>query len=205
MSHDPAGIGITYTGYALLFVAMILLLAMPGYGFRTTLKKLTGSKLVVTILLFGLTATTASAQTAKTLPDNVAAEFGQLCSYNNGRIAPVQTLARNFTTKLYGKPNYKGFSAEQVLTGWILNPAQWANEPMIKLKGEARSLVGNGHKYVSYNDLIAASGKLDKAMNDIFSGKEVAGAKSFRETDEKLNIIQMLLNGQILKLFPYTR
>lgn len=38
VSHDPAGIGITYTGYALLFVAMILLLAMPGYGFRTTLK-----------------------------------------------------------------------------------------------------------------------------------------------------------------------
>ena len=204
VSHDPAGIGITYTGYALLFVAMILLLAVPGYGFRTTLKKLTNSKLVVTILFFGLSATTASAQTAKTLPDNVAAEFGQLCSYNNGRIAPVQTLARNFTTKLYGKPNYKGFSAEQVLTGWILNPAQWADEPMIKLKGEARSLVGNGHKYVSYNDLIAASGKLDKAMNDIFSGKEVAGAKSFRETDEKLNIIQMLLNGQILKLFPYT-
>ena len=204
VSHDPAGIGITYTGYALLFVAMILLLAMPGYGFRTTLKKLTNSKLVVAILFFGLSATTASAQTAITLPDNVAAEFGQLCSYNNGRIAPVQTLARNFTTKLYGKPNYKGFSAEQVLTGWILNPAQWADEPMIKLKGEARSLVGNGHKYVSYNDLIAASGKLDKAMTDIFSGKEVAGAKSFRETDEKLNIIQMLLNGQILKLFPYT-
>ena len=203
VSHDPAGIGITYTGYALLFVAMILLLAMPGYGFRTTLKKLTSSKLVVAIMLFGLTATTASAQTAKTLPDNVAAEFGQLCSYNNGRIAPVQTLARNFTTKLYGKPNYKGFSAEQVLTGWILNPAQWADEPMIKLKGEARSLVGNGHKYVSYNDLIAASGKLDKAMNDIFSGKEVAGAKSWREADEKLNIIQMLLNGQMLKIFPH--
>lgn len=203
ISHDPAGIGITYTGYGLLFLSMILLLAIPSGGFRTTLKKLMNSKLALVALFLGLSAD-ASAQTSKTLPENLATEFGQLCSYNNGRIAPVQTLARDFTTKLYGKPKYKGFSAEQILTGWILNPAQWASEPMIKLKGEARNIVGNGRKYVSYNDLIANIAKLDNAMNDIFSGKEVAGAKSFREADEKLNIIQMLLNGQILKIFPYT-
>ena len=204
VSHDPAGIGITYTGYALLFVAMILLLIMPNCGFCTTLKKLINSKLALIIAFVALGTMTAQAQTAKTLPRGVAADFGQLCAYNNGRIGPLQTLARNFTTKLYGKPNYQGMSAEQVFVGWLLNPAEWANEPMIRLKGEAREVVGGGRKYVSYNDLIATNAKLDKAMADIFSGKDVAGAKSLREADEKLNIIQMLLNGQMLKMFPYT-
>ena len=203
VSHDPAGIGITYVGYALLFLSMILMLLLPGEGFRQTLKRLANSKLATVVTLLALSTMTASAQTAKTLPRDLAADFGQLCTYNNGRICPVQTVARNFTIKLYGKPNYKGMSAEQIFMGWILNPTQWADEPMIKLKGEARNLVGNGRKYVSYNDFLANSAKLDNALSDIFSGKNVSGAKSFREADEKLNIIQMLLNGQMLKIFPY--
>ena len=206
VSHDPAGIGITYTGYALLLIAMILLLLMPNCGFRTTLKKLAGSKLAAAALLLciGLQAETVSAQnTTKALPRNVAEEFGQLYAYSNGRIGPMQTVARNFTIKLYGKANYKGMSAEQVFVGWLLNPSGWADEPMIKLKGEARNVIGGGSKYVSYNDFIANNRRLDEVMTDIFSGKDVPGAKSFREADEKMNIVMMLLNGQLFKIFPY--
>ncbi len=206
VSHDPVGIGITYTGYAMLLIAMILLLIMPNCGFRTTLKKLVSSKLAAAVLLLciGLQAQTLSAQNnSKALPRNVAEEFGQLYAYSNGRIGPMQTVARNFTIKLYGKANYKGMSAEQVFMGWLLNPSGWADEPMIKLKGEARNVIGGGSKYVSYNDFIANNRRLDEVMTDIFSGKDVPGAKSFREADEKMNIVMMLLNGQLLKLFPY--
>lgn len=38
VSHDPWGIGITYTGYGLLFLSMLLLLILPGEGLRLTLR-----------------------------------------------------------------------------------------------------------------------------------------------------------------------
>lgn len=38
VSHDPWGIGITYTGYGLLFVSMLLLLVLPNEGLRLTLR-----------------------------------------------------------------------------------------------------------------------------------------------------------------------
>ncbi len=203
VSHDPAGIGITYVGYALLFLSMILMLLLPGEGFRQTLKRLANSKLTLAAIAFStLLPLSAMAGTA-TVPRPIAADFGRLHAYNGSRICPVQTVARNFCIKLYGKSNYKGMSAEQVFVGWILNPSQWADEPMIKLKGEARNSIGGGRKYVSYNDLITNGSKLDNAVSDIFSGKDVPGAKSWREADEKLNIIQMLLNGQMLKIFPH--
>ena len=46
--------------------------------------------------------------------------------YYNDRICPVQTLARDFTMKLYGKASYRGMTPEQVLTGWIFFPDSWS-------------------------------------------------------------------------------
>lgn len=39
VSYDPWGIGITYTGYALLFVSMLLLLLLPQEGFRMAVRQ----------------------------------------------------------------------------------------------------------------------------------------------------------------------
>ena len=36
VSHDPVGIGITYVGYGLLFISMLLLLVLPGEGFPSS-------------------------------------------------------------------------------------------------------------------------------------------------------------------------
>jgi len=40
VSYDPWGIGITYVGYAMLFLSMLLLLVLPKEGFRATLSQL---------------------------------------------------------------------------------------------------------------------------------------------------------------------
>ncbi len=155
VSHDPWGIGITYVGYALLFVSMFLLLILPHEGFRQALKKL--SVLVVLAFL----SVSATAQTApKVLPDSLAEKFCDLYVYYNGRICPVQTVARDVTIKLYGKPTYRGFSAEQVFSGWMLFPTQWYKEPLKKTKNLAQE-------------------------------------------NEQKAILQMIVNGQFLKIYPY--
>lgn len=207
VAHDPVGIGITYAGYALLFISMLLLLIMPNESFRKILRKIAENKvksIVIILILCNINTFAATDGTLKTIPSDVAKEFGNLYAYSNGRICPMQTVARNFTIKLYGRPAYKGLTAEQVLCGWILYQESWIDEPMIKLKGTARRIVGNGSKLASYNDFFNNDEyKLSHQLNDIFSGKQVDGAKSIRDADEKMNILQMLFNHELVKFFPY--
>lgn len=62
-----------------------------------------------------------------------------------GRVAPVQTFARDLTVKICGKPAYGKYTAEQVLAGWIFFPEQWQHEPMIRIKQDTvRKLLGSG-------------------------------------------------------------
>ena len=61
VSYDPWGIGTTYTGYAILLIAMLLFFTQPDSRFRTALRK---GKSVAMVLLMLLATTTANAQQA---------------------------------------------------------------------------------------------------------------------------------------------
>ena len=123
VSHDPVGIGITYVGYGLLFVSMLLLLVLPGEGFRRALRRLS---VMAGLLMFSMGSLWASPQT---LSQDEAQAFCSLYAYYNGRICPMQTIAKDFTTKLYGKDHYGDLSCEQVFTGWVFYPSLWTNVP----------------------------------------------------------------------------
>lgn len=129
VSRDPWGTGLVYTGYALLLLSLIGFFFLKNTLFRSALSKVAP---VVALLL--VTSFAASAQNPKTLPKDVAEEFGHLYVYYNGRIAPMQTMARDYVMKAYGKPSYKGLSAEQVFTGWMLFYDSWKDVP-VKKKG----------------------------------------------------------------------
>ncbi len=200
--HDPWGIGVTYTGYALLVVSMLLFLVLPGEGFRRLLRNKTIVR-SATVLFFSFLSLGASAE-GKVLPKDVAQQFGSIYTYYNGRICPLQTVARDFTTKLYGSPEYKGYTSEQVFTGWMLYAMSWLDEPIIKVKGgHTKQLLGTDAKYVSYADFFS-NGKylLEDAVADIHQGKEVTDSRAITETDEKMNILRMHLNGQLAKIYP---
>lgn len=152
VSHDPVGIAVIYTGYALL------LLGLLAFFFTDKrLKKFFGNALryssVIAILLC-LEATASAtgnsvgglpqtenasvkgnqvkrgSASPKVLPKNIAAEFGRLYVLYHGRICPLQTLASDFSAKLYGTSGVKGLTDEQVLTGWMFYGTSWRNIPM---------------------------------------------------------------------------
>ena len=66
----------------------------------------------------------------KVLPKGIAAEFGKLYVLYQGRICPLQTLASDFSAKLYGTSGVKELTDEQVLTGWMFYGTSWRNIPM---------------------------------------------------------------------------
>ena len=69
----------------------------------------------------------------------------------------MSTLANDFTTKLYGKPSYKGLNANQVLCGWLFFYDRWADEQMIKIKGDnIKQTLGVEGKYARLNDFVGS-------------------------------------------------
>lgn len=132
-SSDPVGISITYLGYGLLFLSMLLLLILPNEGFRRLLTQLRHLSLMVIVLLTFASAASLQAK-PRSIPAQQAHEFCSLYVYYNGRICPLQTVAKDFTYKLYGKSKYKECNAEQVFTGWVLFPYTWMEEPLKERK-----------------------------------------------------------------------
>ncbi len=128
VSHDPVGIAVIYTGYALLLLGLLCFFFTDKRFKKFFAGALRYSLVLVSLLSVGTTASAASSP--KALPRESAAEFGELYVLYHGRICPLQTLAKDFTTKLYGASGVKGLTDEQVLTGWMFYGTSWRDVPM---------------------------------------------------------------------------
>ena len=168
VAHDPWGVGVTYAGYILLFAALIGLFAERNGQFRTLLRNTASKTAALLVLMMLCAALPAQAnEKPRTLPKESADKMGQMYVMYKGRVCPLQTLAKDFTTKLYGSARYKGYTPEQVFSGWLFYTNEWQNEPTPRIERDLKR-------------------------------------KKFREAEEKRQIINMLLNGQLLKIFPHT-
>ncbi len=181
VAHDPWGIGVTYCGYAILLIGLVGLMVSPKGRFRQLLK---GAAVALMLLLPG-----AASATPQTLPRSTADRMGQMYILYKGRVCPLQTFAKDFTTKLTGNATYHGLTPEQVLSGYLFYYADWADEPAVKLKGAAEL---NLPKRASVSQMAFLADTTFGPMS----------AKNLRAANEKYNLVQMLLRGKLLKIFP---
>ncbi len=198
VSHDPWGIGITYVGYGLLLLSMILFFFDRGSNFRKLLRTplLKGGMLCVMLCLPMAAGAAPDGALPPTLPRSSADGLGRLYVYYQDRICPLSTLAKDFTVKLYGKSCYKGYTPEQVVAGWLFWYDEWKEEPVIRIKSvETRRLLGIEGKYAALSDYRNA---VNSYRLEGFAGR---GAS---EADEKFNLVAMLCTGSMLRIFPYT-
>lgn len=197
VSHDPWGIGISYTGYVFLALTMIAFFFSKKSRFRELIRK---SSLLALLLFVTLPAIASEGgkDMPKALQRPLAKSFGMLYVYHNGRIVPMQTLARDFCLKIYGKDSYRGLTAEQVLTGWIFYYDDWKCQPMIKIKGEkVRQALGIRGKYASILDFYNRDGyKLNHDSGTDLSNRDMLSA------DEKASFISLVCTGKALKIIP---
>lgn len=202
IAYDPYGIALTYTGYAFLLLSFILFFFDKHSYFRKLLNHPALKKITVCILLSTSVITMFGASVPPSLPKETANEFGKLYVYYNDRICPLQTLAKEFTTKLYGKSNYKGLTPEQVLTGWLFFYEQWKQEPMILIKDkEVQKLLGAKGKYVRLADFAGSTGyKLEQISPSDMNAKTT---RAIEEANEKFSLASMLCTGNLLKIYPY--
>lgn len=204
VAYDPWGIAVTYIGYVLMALGIIGVFVSPRSRFRQLAK---GAAVVLMLFAFNF----ASAA-PRTLPKATADKMGQIYVLYKGRVCPMQTLAKDFTTKLSGNARYDGLTPEQVLSGWMFYYADWADVPMIKIKGDdVKAALGTDSKRVSFNDFLAHREAFEApkgmppsmggAMPVAMGGSNIK-TKTMRAASEKFNLVQMLLGGKFVKQFP---
>lgn len=209
--HDPWGIGITYTGYALLFISLIATMVSKKTRLRHLYRKalsLQGAKAwaVTALLAVSSFATSANAQEMVKIDGDIADDFGKICVLYNSRITPINTVATSFVTKLCGKPTWDGLSSNQVFAGWIFDVPYWETVKMIEIKEKkAQELLGINGKWASFDDFWDKYNnyKLDAPLKKAYKDGDTKLQKQLRDADEKFNIIRMLYGGEMLKMFPY--
>lgn len=186
VSHDSWGIPVTYCGYTLLLIGLLWLMLDKDGRFRRLLK----GTAVAALLLVTFTATAQP----RTLPRATADSMGRMYVLYKGRVCPLQTYAKDFTTKLTGNATYRGLTAEQVLAGYLFYFSDWVDEPLIKVKGDdlRRQLQVSGSR-ASYRDFFLHGEQLT------VDGKK---DRNIRAANERYSLVQSLLSGKGLKLFP---
>lgn len=114
----------------------------------------------------------------------------------------MQTLAREFTVKLCGKDSYRGYTAEQVFTGWFFYYDSWKEEPCMLVKGdEARRLLGIEGRYARLTDFMGADGyKLNAGRQDPGNLRQ---RRDMEELNEKFSLVSMVATGSMWKIYPY--
>jgi cytochrome c-type biogenesis protein CcsB len=189
VSYDPFGIAITYSGYFLLLLSMLWLLFHRKSRFRQLIKLLN-----IIVLLFVPFASRAQ----RTLTEEEAQAFGRLSMFYNGRVAPIDTYAHDFTKKITGKSSYKDFDAVQVLAGFIFFPEEWQEEPLIKIKD------GEIKRWLCRDGACGNRLRLSDFFNSgIYKLSGLSGQqKGVREANEKTGLILAQGAGNAMKIFP---
>lgn len=205
INNDPYGIPLTYAGYALLLISLIWVLADPHTSYRRLLR----SPLLKrgALILIMTVSTNMGAQAINVLPENTAEKIGQLYVVYDNRICPLQTLAIDFTRKLYGHDSYKGYTAEQVLTGFIFWGDEWCGEPIFKVKEGPLSDCLQLPRYCSINTFFnrdMGGYILGPYIQEYYQGSADAFHKQAADLDDRLMMVMNLRRGTLLKIFPIT-
>lgn len=186
VNHDYWGTLITYIGYTLLYLGLILIFFVKGTRFhqlKKMLRKLQKERLSLVLLLVSFTffnhlntwgqkidASKIDSIVIKTIvPKDKAEEFGRLVIQDyGGRLKPINTYSSELLRKLTKRDTYKvssgeEFTADQVLTGMLSYPQGWWYVPLIYIKPQdekLRNIIGidTKQKYAALIDFFDEQG-----------------------------------------------
>ncbi len=214
MNHDLAGMLVTYTGYALLFLFLILSTLNRKSVFwkvSPSLWKNSSSKILgIIVLLFILPGSLKANPTKIVFNKDKAADFGKvLVQDQKGRTKPIYTLSNDILRKVYRHNTYKDYSPMQVFLGLTTDFQNWQDEALIKVSNnELRSVLGLTSEYVAITDLVdfnTGTYRLSSIVEEVYAKPQAARSKMDKEVikvDERVNIIMMIARGEFLRMFP---
>ena len=215
VNHDQAGMLVTYTGYGIMILFIILSLIIKNTAFKKITAGYWSSNLRKTVLLLTLIlflSGLSNAKAQKLIPDKRSSEeFGKvLVQDQKGRTKPLFTLSNDILRKVTRENELDGMTSMQVFLGVYLDFNNWKEFPMIRVSnGDLQKELGIPGTMAAFSDLVDLEGtgnyKLAERVSAAYAKAPAERDKMDKEimkVDERVNILYMIYKGDFLKLFP---
>ncbi|MEA1880546.1 MAG: cytochrome c biogenesis protein CcsA [Campylobacterota bacterium] len=222
VNKDP-GMEVTYIGYALLFLGLILNLFDKQSRFQFLIRKIKSmpiASLLLPLMLISMQTPSYAGYSPymesylkdhKENSKELASAFGTLVVQGPvGRMKPLDTQNREVLNKLTGKSSWEGMDANQVILGMFSRPELWKKVNIVKVKTpKLRTLLGvpESQKLVKFTDFFDANatyklGSEVERANALVPSLRGTYERDLIRADERLNIVFMSYRGVLLTLFP---
>jgi cytochrome c-type biogenesis protein CcsB len=223
VNHDWWGTNITYLGYLLLAVGMILSLFAPVGRFRelnSRLKKLREKREALSATVIGLVCllplasftqghnhTHEAKPIYRVMSEDHADKLSSLLVQDfQGRIIPAHTLCDQLLRKIHRGNTYDSRNAVQTIISMHMYPQHWMTEKVIQVPSNLREPL-KLKEFVSYTDLADNNGQF-KWMNDYnrahrkLESRRDEYDKKLIKLVEKFEVVQAIFNWQYMKIIP---
>ena len=216
VNHDSLGTNITYIGYLLMALAMILSLFAPAGRFQNLseqLKKIKVKKASLGIVL-ALLSTNVFAQhnhAKKPVHHEVTAEHADelaslLVQDYEGRIVPFHTLADQLTRKLTHDNKYKNLNAVQFVLSLHMYPSYWVSQPIIQVPRSLREAL----KLKEFESIMSLTSKDSefkwmaqyKTAHQKLESKRNEFDKKLIKLNEKYEVANNIFMWQFMRVIP---
>jgi len=217
VNADQLGTGVTYLGYLLLAVGMLLALISKNSYFQLQVRRLKQYSKPVAMVVFALLALNTGSASANSseiagipkIDQSIIDDFSKLWIQGpDGRIEPVATLTSELLRKVSRKSDFYGRSAEEVVLGLYLYPELWRNVSLVKVSNDQiKGELGVTESRIPLTAFFDENGsyklieKVKAAFNKMPAFRNVY-EKELINIDERVNICFMIINGDMFSLFP---
>ncbi len=218
VNYDAPGTLVSYFGYILLTLGMVLTLFSKNTRFAQlsrNLKEMRQREKLITVLLVGFfwafsTPSHANIPSMQAIDKDHATEFGRVLMQDpRGRLKPMNTFTSEVLRKLSRKESLFGQSPEQIILGMAANPRAWYGVPIIKIgkHEEIQKLFNITGELAAYRDFFDQNGeyKLREYVRNAYNAAPRDRGifeKEIVKLDEKVNICSMIFSGRFMKVFP---
>ena len=218
VNHDFWGTWITYLGYALLILGIILSLINKNSHFQILARRLKQNSLKTLLLLlaigglsFGSFAQSGVGAGIPDIDDQLVREFSELWVQGvDGRIEPVSTLTSEIIRKISRKSSLFGKSADEVVLSMMVYPEIWQSMPIIKVSNKTLAVqLGANNKFITIKQLFDNQGNYKIAENVQAAYAKTPAfrnrvEKEYIYVDERVNVCFMIFRSSLLNLYPRT-
>lgn len=210
VSKDAVGTSVSYTGYILLALGMLLSLFNKNSRFISLIRNKTAFLVLISFFLSPILKAQSSeiSDSIPVIPLEHATKFGNILVRDfQGRTKPMNTLVSDVMRKVNRSDKFENQTPTQVFLGILAFPEQWQNVKLIYAGTDAAKELGLKDKYVSILECYDGQGSFISSIDAYKAHQKSAGQRTKTENaiikfDERLNITYHWFMGNMLTIFP---
>jgi cytochrome c-type biogenesis protein CcsB len=226
VNHDWWGTNITYLGYLLMSIGMLMSLFAPVGRFRELndrMKKLKAkrSSLMSLMLALGFISIQATnfaqehahnanpvANIYRVMTEEHSEKLASLLVQDyEGRISPMHTLCDQLLRKIHRSNRYKNYNAVQTIMSIQMYPQYWINQKIVQVPSNLRAPLKLG-EYASVMELVDAKTQQFKWLKEYkiahqrLESQRNEFDKKLIKLNEKFEVIQGIIMWKYLRVVP---